>query len=233
MTLILLPNLLYDFADIDLWLPKKLGSIIASLDGLIAESEKNARKYLSHFLSRQDFNKIKIRLLNEHTRENELKDLTNEVSFGKWGLISDSGLPCLADPGSLLVKYANEKNILVQAIAGPSSIFLALMLCGLNTGRFAFHGYLPRKDSILIQKIRSLENESSKQKIIQVFIEAPYRSDRILSFLKMHLKDLTLLCIAINLTSKDEKVITKSMKEFKKMDLKIGKRPCVFLIQAF
>jgi 16S rRNA (cytidine1402-2'-O)-methyltransferase len=233
MTLIILPNLLDDYADIDLCLPKKLSSIISSLDGLIAESEKNARKYLLRFLNKEEFNKIKIRLLNEHTKETEIKELIQEISDQKWGLISDAGLPCIADPGSTLVRYAKEKNIQIQAIPGPSSIFLALMLSGLNAQKFSFQGYLPREENILINKIRFLELESSKQKLTQIFIEAPYRSDKIFEILKKNLKENTLFSVAVNLTSKDEKVVTKTIKEMKKTDLKIGKNPAIFLFQAY
>ncbi len=232
MTLILLPNLLDDTADVDLCFPKKLNSIVASLDGLIAESEKNARKYLLRFLNKEEFNKIKIRLLNEHTKEDEIKNLINEISNEKWGLISDAGLSCIADPGSILVRYAKEKNIFVQAIPGPCSIFLALMLSGLNAQKFIFQGYLPRQENLLIKKIKILEMESSKQKLTQIFIEAPYRSDKIFQILKKNLKENTLLSIAINLTSKDEKILTKSIKEMRTIDLKIGKNPAIFLFQA-
>lgn len=233
MTLILLPNLLDETSDIDLCFPKKINSIIATLDGLIAESEKNARRYLLRFLNKEEFNKVKIRLLNEHTKEDEIKNLINEISNGKWGLISDAGLPCIADPGAILVRYAKEKNIEVQAISGPSSIFLALMLSGLNAQKFAFLGYLPREENQLIKNIKLLEIESSKEKITQIFIEAPYRSDKIFEVLRKNLKENTLLTVAINLTSKDEKVITKNIKEMGKIDLIIGKNPCIFLFQAF
>lgn len=233
MTLILLPNLLDETSDIDLYFPKKINSIISTLDGLIAESDKNARRYLLRFLNKEEFNKIKIRLLNEHSKEDEIRNLINEIANEKWGLISDAGLPCIADPGAILVRYAKEKNITVQAISGPSSIFLALMLSGLNAQKFAFLGYLPREENQLIKNIKLLEIESSKEKITQIFIEAPYRSDKIFDILRKNLKENTLLTIAINLTSKDEKVITKNVKEMRKIDLIIGKNPCIFLFQAF
>lgn len=232
MTLILLPNLLDDSADIDMYFPKKLPSIIASLNGLIAESEKNAIHYLLRFLNKEELCKVKIRLLNEHTKDFEIKNLINEISNEKWGLISDAGLPCIADPGSLLVKLAKEKNIQVQAIPGPSSIFLALMLSGLNGQKFSFLGYLPREENLLIKNIKYLEGESAKQKITQIFIEAPYRSDKVFDVLKKNLKETTILSVAINLTSKDEKVITKSVKEMRLIDLKIGKNPSIFLFQS-
>jgi len=232
MTLILLPNLLEETADIDLYFPKKLGSIIQTLDGLIAESEKNARKYLLRFVNKEKFKEIKIRLLNEHTKEEEIKDLIKDIADQKWGVISDAGLCCIADPGSILVKYAKEKNILVKAIPGPCSIILAIMLSGLNIQKFIFHGYLPRNDKELVKKIKFLEKESARQKITQIFIETPYRSDKIFNILKKTLREITKLSIAINLTSIQEKVITKNIRDMKKINLKIGKTPAVFLFLA-
>jgi 16S rRNA (cytidine1402-2'-O)-methyltransferase len=232
MTLILLPNLLSDDADIDLYFPKKLKDIILSLDGLIAENEKNARHYLLKFLSKDEFQKIKIELLNEHSTDDDLDKLLKLICNKTYGLISDSGLPCIADPGSQLVKKANQLNINVTAVTGPSSIFLALMLSGLNGQRFSFHGYLPKKDDELIKKIRSLENESLKNESTQIFIEAPYRSDRMLNILKTTLKDDCFLTVAINLTGKDEKVITKKIKEWKLDKLIIGKVPTIFLFNV-
>jgi 16S rRNA (cytidine1402-2'-O)-methyltransferase len=233
MTLILLPNLLDESSDIDLYLPKKLKETLLSLDGLIAESEKSARHFLFKFLSKDEFLKIKIKLLNEHTKQEELKSFIKDIASQRWGLISDAGLPCIADPGSNLVKLAHENNIEVEALFGPSSIFLSLMLSGLNAQKFSFLGYLPREENLLVKEIKSLENISSSEKSTQIFIEAPYRSDKIFELLKKHLKETTYLCIAVNLTSKDQKVITKSIKEMRKVNLIIGKNPTIFLVQAF
>ncbi|HEU63944.1 MAG: Ribosomal RNA small subunit methyltransferase I [Candidatus Anoxychlamydiales bacterium] len=232
MTLELLPNLLDESADIDLYFPKNLKNIILSLDGLIAENEKNARRYLLRFIDREKLQKVPITLLNEHTKEDEILDLLKLIENKKIGLISDAGLSCIADPGSKLVRLARDKNIKIEAYPGPSSIFLALMLSGLNAQRFAFQGYLPRKEEELIQKIKDLEKESSLNKITQVFIEAPYRSDKMLDFLIKTLKSAATLSLAINLTSKEEKVITKKIYEFKKLNLRIGKNPTVFLFEA-
>ncbi|NGX28459.1 MAG: Ribosomal RNA small subunit methyltransferase I [Candidatus Anoxychlamydiales bacterium] len=232
MTLILLPNLIDDSASIDLYFPKDLKDIILSLDGLIAENEKNARRYLLRFIDREKMQKIKIRLLNEHTTSDEIKVLLNLIKNENFGLISDAGLPCIADPGSKLVFLSHQSNIEVKALTGPSSIFLALMLSGLNGQKFAFQGYLPRDENQLIQKIKFLESESLKQKQTQIFIEAPYRSDKLLNILKKSLNKNTLLSIAINLSSKDEKVITQKVSFWQKQKLIIGKNPAIFLFSS-
>jgi len=232
MTLILLPNLLQETASVDLYFPKDLKNIILSLDGVIAEDEKNARRYLLKFMQRDAFQKIKIELLNEHTKDTEIKDLLKLIKEENWGLISDAGLPCIADPGSKLVKLAKEKNIKVKAISGPSSIFLALMLSGLNGQKFSFQGYLPREENNLIEKIKFLESVSLKQKQTQIFIEAPYRSDKLLNILIKTLNKDTVLSIAINLCAKDEKVITQKITQWEKQKIYIGKNPVVFLFES-
>ena len=230
MTLILLPNLLDDEADLIKNLPMDyLKQIIPSLDGLIAEDEKKARRYLLKFVARDDLPPIK--LLNEHSSEDDLQLLLNLISKEKWGLISDAGLPCIADPGSKLVFLAREKNIKIEAVFGPSSIFLALMLSGLGGQKFCFQGYLPRKEDELIKKIKFLEKISSLENATQIFIEAPYRSDKMFNILKKTLKPKTYLSIAISLTSKDQRVITKKVKDFE--NLVIGKNPSVFLFKSF
>ena len=120
MTLILLPNLLDESADIDLYFPKDLKNIILSLDGLIAENEKNARRYLLRFIDRERLQKVPIVLLNEHTKEDEILDLLKLIENKKIGLISDAGLSCIADPGSKLVRIAKEKNIDIEEIGRAS-----------------------------------------------------------------------------------------------------------------
>ncbi len=227
--LILLPNLLDELADIDLYFPKKLKDIILSLDGLIAENEKNARRYLLRFVDKEKLQKMQIRLLNEHTEDDEILDLSKQIEHKNFALISDVGLPCIADPGSKLVRLLNDK---IEAYPGPSCVFLALMLSGLNAQRFAFQGYLPRKSDELIRKIKDLERQSRQNKITQIFIEAPYRSDKMLNFLIKYLKKDTTLCVATNLTSKNQKIVRKKIDLFKKQKFLIGKNPTVFLFEA-
>ncbi len=229
MTLVLLPNLLDESADIDT-LPAILKKTINFLDGLICENEKNARKYLLKFISRDQMYKLDMKLLNEHTQIDQIKDLVKLISKKKYGLISDAGLPCIADPGSKLVSLANENNISVEVISGPSSIFIALMLSGFYSQKFYFHGYLPRKENDVKIKLKELEKKAIKEEAVQVFIEAPYRSDKIFHQIISSIKDDLYLCVAISITSKDQKVIVKKIKDFKKNKITIGKKPTVFLI---
>src|SRR5262249_13098213 len=146
MTLFLLPNLLDETLAWEPFLPASVAAAVQSLDGLIAESEKEGRRYLRRFVNHERMAATPIRLLNEHTQPKEIGELLEPLIRGeRWGLISDAGLPCIADPGAPLVLLAHEKKIRVETFSGPSSIVMALQLSGLSGQRFAFHGYLPRE----------------------------------------------------------------------------------------
>jgi 16S rRNA (cytidine1402-2'-O)-methyltransferase len=227
--LILLPNLLDSEADTKLFFPEILPSIIQSIQGLICESEKEGRRYLRRFLSHEEMNKIPLSLLNEHTKE--LDSLLNPLIQGKTlGLISDAGLCCIADPGADLVFQANKHQILVQSIPGPSSIFLALQLSGLPSQRFSFHGYLPKDDVVSTLKI--LEKKSKQEHSTQLFIEAPYRSQKLLDTLIQTLSPSTILCVASSLTSHKEKVKVAKISQWRSINLALDKEPTLFLFYS-
>lgn len=220
--LILLPNLLEESLSPERFLPAALAQVVQSMDGLIAESEKAGRRYLRKFLSHEEMATKPLLLLNEHTKE--LGTLLEPLKRGEcWGLISDAGLPCIADPGSDLVWLARGAGVAIETYAGPSSILFALQLSGLPSQRFAFHGYLPREVPLLEKTIRELE----KQSTTQIFIEAPYRSTKLLEILLKTLSPKTKLCVAANLTTPDELVISQVVAKWTPVDL--GKSPAVFL----
>lgn len=231
MTLFLFPNLLSDEGDHRDFLPASVDRAVSTIDGLIAESEKGARAYLRRFSfsAPKTFRDIPIRLLNEHTRSEELVDLLSPLLKGEtWGLISDCGLPCLADPGATLVKQAREKGIKIEAFVGPSSLILALMLSGLPAQRFAFHGYLDRDPR---KQISHLEKRAKEEKATQLFIEAPYRSQKLLEQLIATLSSSTMLCVAWDLTMPSQQVISQSVAKWKIGPTPIlEKHPTVFLI---
>lgn len=220
--LFLLPNLLDESLPTDL--PPSVGTAVSMIQGLIAESEKSARRYLRRFVSHDQMAQMPLRLLNEHTQKKELEQLLDPILRGEiWGLISDAGLPCIADPGSDLVYLAHQKEITVETFAGPCSIIMALQLSGFSGQNFTFHGYLPR-DHELEAKLKELE----KQAGTQVWIEAPYRSAKMLELLKVTLHPTTLLCIASSLNCPNQRVLTKPISEWK--NFSIGKEPAIFLI---
>lgn len=227
--LYLLPNLLDDTVDDHTkYLPANIGEIVASLDGCVCETEKLARRFLGRFKRAQ----LPLKVLNEHTKDEELIDLIVPLEQGgTWGMLSDAGLPCIADPGAKLVQLARKKNVAVEAVAGPSSFIMALMLSGFSGQHFSFHGYLPREKELRIKRIRALEQKSKKEQSSEIFMEAPYRNLELLQDLVAELQPQTELAVACDLTSPTQEVIVKTSKEWKKDPLpQIHKRPCVFII---
>ena len=225
--LFLLPNLLDKEAEHQLFFPISVDRAVASLQGIIAENEKEARAYLKRFNA--PFREFPIRLLNEHTQD--IEELLTPMRNGEtWGLISDAGLPVLADPGYLLVRRARILGIGVTAFIGPSSIVLALMLSGLPAQRFAFHGYFPYEPG---QVLKKLEERSKEEKATQIFMEAPYRNEKFLGTLLATLSDQTVLSVAWDLTMPTQGVETYLIKEWKKRPLpSIHKHPAVFLFNS-
>ena len=227
--LILLPNLLDETLPLEPFLPPGVSIAVASIGGLIAESEKSGRRYLRRFLTHDQMARLPLRLLNEHTDGKELQALIQPMQNGEtWGLISDGGLPCIADPGAPLVALAHEKGVAVETFAGPSSLFMALQLSGFGGQRFSFHGYLPRETADLERKI--LELEKGAAAATQIWIEAPYRSAKMLDALKRILRPDTRLCCAVQLTSPNQRVVSFSVSKWKNYSFPIEKEPAVFLI---
>jgi 16S rRNA (cytidine1402-2'-O)-methyltransferase len=220
--LYLLPNLLSADADPEATFVPQVAKVTLTLQGLIAESHKVGRQFLHRFGKSE----LPHLLLNEHTQPNELEALLAPIKRGeRWGLISDAGLPCLADPGAALVLRARQEQVSVQALPGPSSIPLALMLSGLPAQSFTFHGYLERDSARLQQQLLSLQ----KQKTTHLFIEAPYRNDKLLQTLIRTLHPEKLLCIASNLTSPSQLLMTHPIRQWKQLTLPPLPNPTLFL----
>ena len=232
--LYLFPNLISDAESHGCQLPLSVDAAVAQVTGLIAESEKEGRKFLRRFVlpSPKTFRDIPIRLLNEHSTDADKKELLKEIKQGIWGLVSDCGMPCLADPGADLVLMARESGIAVETFAGPSSILLALVLSGLGGQHFTFHGYLPKEETQLVQELRRIEKLSAQEKSTHLFIETPYRNLKIFQKLLATLSDATYLCVACDLLAPHQSVQTKKIGAWKKAPLpEIDKRPTVFLIK--
>jgi 16S rRNA (cytidine1402-2'-O)-methyltransferase len=229
--LILLPNLLDENAPPEHFLVPDIAIAVRSLNGLITEGEKPARKYLRRFLTHDQMAALPLRLLNEHTKPEEIKELLAPIQRGEcWGVLSDAGLPCIADPGAELVALARKASIAIETYPGPSSLLYALQLSGLPAQRFAFHGYLPRESPALENAIAALEKRSQVEQASQLFIEAPYRSAKLLATLLATLKPTTRLCVAASLTSPQEKVLQQTVAEWKQRGLELGKEPTVFVV---
>lgn len=222
--LYLLPNVLEKEQDHTPFLPEGLSEVVRGLDGIIAESEKEARRFLKRFTS--DFRYIPIRLLNEHTQE--IESLLPSLQKGeRWGLISDAGLPILADPGAVLVRRLHSLKVPIHTYPGPSSLIYALQLSGLSAQNFTFHGYPPKDAAKRKELFRTLPKNHT-----HLFIEAPYRSDKFLKELVHSLQDETDLSVSWSLTTPDQGVRTDKVSKWKKTLPSLGKVPAVFVISG-
>lgn len=221
MTLILLPNLLSETREWRNFLPAIVEPRVHQLSGLIAESESGARRYLSLF----DRKNLLVTLYNKNTPDDHIDFILEPLKKGEtWGLISDAGLPCLADPGYKLVSRARIIGIKVEAISGPSSLFLALILSGLPAQNFHFHGYMDREVERSLAKLPS--------GITHLFIEAPHRSQELLQTLVNSLPDSSQLSLSWDLTLPTQNTLTHKIAIWKKLPLpNLTKKPTIFLIQ--
>lgn len=230
----LLPNLLSAEEPGDVrWLPQCLQEVVPQLHGLIAESFSNGRRYLRYFLSRERAAALPLELLNEHSQPRDVQGLIEKIEDGThWGLISDAGLPCIADPGAHLVMLARQRGLVVTTFPGPSSLMMALQLSGFSGQRFAFHGYLPRDVPARRAAIQELERRAACDHATQIWIEAPYRSKVMLEALCATLQDTTLLTVAVELTSSRERVVSQSIAMWRNLLFPLGKEAAVFLISV-
>jgi 16S rRNA (cytidine1402-2'-O)-methyltransferase len=216
---------------LDLALPEETRRIAARLATFIVEHAKTARAFLKQVGTATPLQQLTLLELNEHTRANELDALLAPLLAGQdVGLLSEAGCPAVADPGADLVRLAHRQGIRVKPLVGPSSILLALMGSGLVGQRFAFHGYLPAKPEARAKALRELENRAEREDAAQAFIETPYRNRAMLESILATCRDDTLLCLACDLTLASETLATRSIGQWRKHDLAIERRPCVFLL---
>ena len=227
--LILLPNVLDESLPHEPFLPASVNQAVLSLKGLFAESDKAARRYLRRFLSHEEMQKVALAPLNEHTQAKELAELLKPVLSGEtWGVVSDAGLPCIADPGANLVRLARKKGVAIEAISGPSSLILAIQLLGFPAQAFSFHGYLPREEVLLEKALKEMNGLSKKG--TQIWIEAPYRSAKMFDAALRFLDSDSVFGVAVQLTTPYERVEAHPIREWKQIDFPLGKEPAVFLL---
>ncbi len=211
--------------------PQLNTKIIYSLDIFIVEELKTARRFLRKVGFKKPFEEVTLHLLNEHTDLSKIGSYLDEAENGRdIGLFSEAGTPCIADPGSGIVKIAHKRNIRVVPLTGPSSIMLALMASGFNGQNFAFAGYLPIDKKQAANRIKEIEKKAWHNDQTQIFIETPYRNNRLFDILLNTCSDDTLLCIASGLTSENEFIKTLSVGDWKKQKPELHKIPAVFLM---
>ena len=231
-TLYLLPNTLGN-APPEETIPAAALNHARTLDYIIAEDPKTARAFLKRIAPQRPLQSIRVERLDHNTPENEIPALLRPLLAGSdAGLLSEAGLPAVADPGSNLVRLAHAHGVRVVPLSGPSSLLLALAASGLDGQRFAFHGYLPAKPGPLATALRTLERQSLSDRQTQIFIETPYRNDRTLATLLGVLRPGTVLCLASDLTLPTETIHTRKIAEWRGQPPQLKGRPTVFLFLA-
>ncbi|MBT1685295.1 SAM-dependent methyltransferase [Dawidia soli] len=214
-------------------IPEHVRQALPGIRHFLAEDVRTARRFLSSLKLYASIEPLQFEVLNKDTKPAELKALFQPLLEGHdLGVISESGCPGIADPGALAVQYAHEQGIQVAPLVGPSSLLLALMGSGLNGQRFTFHGYLPIDGKEAANAIKALEKESRSRQQTQLFIETPYRNNTMLKNLLQNLHDDTRLCIAADLTGKDESIKTFTVSKWKNLRPELPKVPAVFLFLA-
>lgn len=214
-------------------IPSAVLATACSLKTFVAEEVRTARRFLSRYGLKGHIDELEFHVLNEHTGQEEVESLMDLFDKGDVGLISEAGLPAVADPGSSLVALCHRDGIEVIPLVGPSSLMLALMASGLNGQSFAFRGYLPAKTDERRSALKSVEKQSSQLKQSQIIIETPYRNDSLFADMLQGLSPATRVCIAADITLPTRMIRTQSVAAWRKVkDFTIGKRPCVFIILA-
>jgi len=214
-------------------LPISIKRAIENIDFYVVENEKSARRFIKKISPRKSQPGLKLELLNKYTEPQAIPAFLNPCLNGHdVGIISEAGAPGIADPGSEVVKFAHEKNIQVVPLVGPSSIFMALMASGMNGQNFAFNGYLPIDSSERKNAIKRLERLSKENDQSQLFIETPYRNDKLFAELIKALSKNTMLCIACDITLPTEYIATKTISDWKNTPVELHKRPAIFIIQG-
>jgi len=213
-------------------LPQHVIDIARKLKYFVVEQPKSARQFLSALKPEHTIQSMHFASLNQHTEPRDLPDLLIPLLAGEdVGIISEAGCPGIADPGADLVMLAHQHGIKVVPLVGPSSILLALMASGLNGQCFSFHGYLPISDSERDRAILALEAESVQRKQTQLFIETPYRNEKLFVALLKRCRPQTLLCVATDITLASEDIQTHTIKFWKTRPIpQINKRPSMFLL---
>ena len=212
------------------------GPVLRSLEGFrtfVVEEVRTARRYLSKAGLKGRIGELEFHELNEHTDQATVEGYIKMFDNGNdVALISEAGLPAVADPGAQLVALAHRNGIEVIPAVGPSSLMLALMASGLNGQSFAFCGYIPAKTDERRSRLKTLEKISGQLRQTQILIETPYRNDSLFADILAVCGASTRVCVAADITMPDAYIKTKKVSEWKKEGLTIGKRPCVFLILA-
>ncbi|TYP99393.1 16S rRNA (cytidine1402-2'-O)-methyltransferase [Tenacibaculum adriaticum] len=230
--LYLIPTTLGDTEPLEV-MPLSVRKVVEQLDYFIVENEKTARRFIKKITPNKSQPSLEFMLLDKYSDELETRNYLDICEKGiSVGLLSDAGVPAVADPGATIVKLAHEKGIQVVPLVGPSSILMAIMASGMNGQSFTFNGYLPIDKATRKKTIKDLERLSKEKNQSQIFIETPYRNEKMLDDLRSTLQPNTRLCIACDITLPSEYIKTLTVKEWKNVKTDLHKRPAIFIIQS-
>lgn len=229
-TLYLIPVTLGD-TPINQVIPRFNNEIINEIDIYIVENIKTARRFLIKAGINKQIDDLTFFELNKRTHDSEVSLFLKPLLDGKnVGILSEAGCPGIADPGAEVVSIAQQRNIDIIPLIGPSSILLSLMASGFNGQSFCFNGYLPKTQKNRVRKLKELERLVKTKQQTQLFIETPYRNRNVFEDILINCLPNTKLCIAVDLTLPTQKIRTQTVEEWKKVEINIHKRPCIFLL---
>ncbi len=212
-------------------LPVYNSHIIRGIRHFIVEDIRTARRFLKKVDSQIDIDQLTFYPLNKHTSPESMADYLLPLKQGhSMGIISEAGCPAIADPGADVVAMAQRKRFKVVPLVGPSSIILSVMASGFNGQSFSFHGYLPIEPAERLKRLKSLEQRIYNDDQTQLFIETPYRNNKLINDILQHCRPQTKLCIAANITCENEFIQTRTVKEWKGKIPELSKIPCIFLL---
>jgi len=207
--------------------------LLNQCDCFIVEDLRSARRFLKKAGYKKDFDEVEFSLLNEHTKIEDIEYYLEPISKGRnIGLMSEAGLPCIADPGQMIVSMAHKKGVRVVPLVGASSLMMSLMASGFNGQNFAFVGYLPVDRVERVKRIKELESIMLRFNQTQIFIEAPYRNNQLLETLLSSLNPSSMLCVGVDISMESEQIISKSVSNWRKTKIDLNKRNSVFLIYS-
>lgn len=230
--LYLIPSTLGEIPPLEV-LPISIKRAIEEINIYIVENEKTARHFIKKLSPRKSQPSLTLFALNKFTEASEIPSFLNPCLEGNdVGILSEAGCPGIADPGASVVRIAHEKHIQVVPLVGPSSIILALMASGMNGQNFTFNGYLAIDSSERKKQIKKLERKSKEENQTQIFIETPYRNNKLLEELVRTVSGTTRICVACDITLNTEYIRTKTASEWKEEQADLHKRPAIFIIQA-
>jgi len=212
-------------------LPSIIIDTIKNTDIYIVENIRSARRFIKKIYAKKNIEETIFYAYGKYDSIDYEQDLLLHILAGEdVGLISEAGVPSVADPGSKIVEYAHNFNITVTPLVGPSSILLALMASGMNGQNFAFNGYLPIQSKERSNKVKQLEKLAHTQKQTQIFMETPYRNNQLLEVILKTCRSQSKLCIASNITTDKESILTKTISEWKTIKIDINKQPSIFIL---